>query len=709
MKAPVLVLAMACLAATGSATSSVRFVHKASGASARISFDGSSLSVPGYCRQSDCELKATQTALDAVKAELAAFKTSEGDAKASIRAEIRSLRATAASRATAEAESKTDAKNARDTQHASVKQSLDDHAAAARQARQAIVDNASRARKTAVESLTKADASVREHVNAESAARKVALDDVRATQADVQAALTESDAVLRHEDVLLHARIDEEVQSRLAGDDADRQLVLSSASQLRAETNQLVDAEVKARKAADTALHGSVQSETIAAVAAEAQARAVAVRAEAALRKAADDLLRSRVEDEATATDEAVTSAKRYADAAIAAESALRVKQQDMLAAAINKERQDRIIAAAKSASAQLLADAVQDGKISQEAEDRKAVLQQERQARQVAVADAVRLLEHSDQQLYGTLTRETQQKINAEASARTEADSLEQEARESLKELLVQESDKRKAAFSAAKDHADRAVAAEAVLRERQTGVLSAAFEEFKNTESSSRAQGDDYLETYVKEQVQVLQKNIGALEDKRKDAVAKLDAARVQAVQRLQDADTAIKNDVSTEVASRKSALTAISAAREAAVEELQRVDNDLRVAGDNLQNDLAQQVASEKAFKARLVFTPPVATTTASPPLSFCQDYAVKKGSTYYAWASPCSGGCSKAEKKMGWRHCTADEFANRPKSKAEFQNKCAASCFDARFNHCDWSNNHVRVENGGYDETILCHSA
>ena len=37
-------------------------------------------------------------------------------------------------------------------------------------------------------------------------------------------------------------------------------------------------------------------------------------------------------------------------------------------------------------------------------------------------------------------LTRETQQKINAEASARTEADSLEQEARESLKKILCDE-----------------------------------------------------------------------------------------------------------------------------------------------------------------------------------------------------------------------------------------------------------------------------
>ena len=128
-------------------------------------------------------------------------------------------------------------------------------------------------------------------------------------------------------------------------------------------------------------------------------------------------------------------------------------------------------------------------------------------------------------------------------------------------------------------------------------------------NKESISRAHGDEYLETYVKEQVQVLQKNIGDLEDKRKDAVAKLDAARVQAVARLQDADNAIKNDVSTEVANRESALTAINAAREAAVEELRRVDNDLRVAGDNLRNNLAQQVESEKAFKARLVFTPPV----------------------------------------------------------------------------------------------------
>ena len=136
MKASLLILAI--VATTGSATSSVRFVHKASQRSARISYDGHALSVPGYCRQSDCELKATQTALDAVKTELAAFKSAEGNAKASIRAEIASLRTNAASRAQAEAESKAEATAERASQHAAVTRSLDDHAVAAQQARQAI-------------------------------------------------------------------------------------------------------------------------------------------------------------------------------------------------------------------------------------------------------------------------------------------------------------------------------------------------------------------------------------------------------------------------------------------------------------------------------------------------------------------------------------------------------------------------------------------
>ena len=89
------------------------------------------------------------------------------------------------------------------------------------------------------------------------------------------------------------------------------------------------------------------------------------------------------------------------------------------------------------------------------------------------------------------------------------------------------------------------------------------------------------------------------------------------------------------------------------------------------------------------------------------SFCKDHAVKKGSTWYAWASPCSGSCSKAERKMGWRTCTVAEFNARPMNKAEFQNKCAAVCFDPKYNHCDWNDQHVHVENNSWHETILCH--
>ena len=99
--------------------------------------------------------------------------------------------------------------------------------------------------------------------------------------------------------------------------------------------------------------------------------------------------------------------------------------------------------------------------------------------------------------------------------------------------------------------------------------------------------------------------------------------------------------------------------------------------------------------------------IAVSAAAAAPSFCQDKAVLKGNTYYAWASPCSGSCSTAERKMGWRHCTVAEFNARPMNKAEFQNKCAATCFDPKYDHCDWNNPHVRVENNSWHETILCH--
>merc|ERR1711871_1080127 len=81
--------------------------------------------------------------------------------------------------------------------------------------------------------------------------------------------------------------------------------------------------------------------------------------------------------------------------------------------------------------------------------------------------------------------------------------------------------------------------------------------------------------------------------------------------------------------------------------------------------------------------------------------------EEGNTWYAWASPCSGSCSRAERKMGWRTCTVAEFNNRPLTKADFGNKCAATCFDPKYNHCDWGDKHVREDDACSPDTILCH--
>jgi len=92
----------------------------------------------------------------------------------------------------------------------------------------------------------------------------------------------------------------------------------------------------------------------------------------------------------------------------------------------------------------------------------------------------------------------------------------------------------------------------------------------------------------------------------------------------------------------------------------------------------------------------------------------DYAVYKNGFYWAWASPCSGGCSTVEpiKVPGWRFATEQEWASRP-DVADFGTpdsfKCAASHFDYTYLHCDYSDAASgylsRIPNGEHHETWL----
>lgn len=92
----------------------------------------------------------------------------------------------------------------------------------------------------------------------------------------------------------------------------------------------------------------------------------------------------------------------------------------------------------------------------------------------------------------------------------------------------------------------------------------------------------------------------------------------------------------------------------------------------------------------------------------------DYAVYKNGYYWAWASPCSGGCSSIEpiKVPGWRYATEEEWALRP-DVTDFGTpdnfKCASTYFDNTWTHCDYYDGQsgylTRIPDNGSNETWL----
>jgi hypothetical protein len=86
-----------------------------------------------------------------------------------------------------------------------------------------------------------------------------------------------------------------------------------------------------------------------------------------------------------------------------------------------------------------------------------------------------------------------------------------------------------------------------------------------------------------------------------------------------------------------------------------------------------------------------------------------WAILSGGRYWAWASPCDGGCSVADpnKVEGWRYATEEEWANRP-AQSEFLDIygnviCAASQFDNTYSHCDYGNPEERIPTGSWHES------
>ena len=57
-------------------------------------------------------------------------------------------------------------------------------------------------------------------------------------------------------------------------------------------------------------------------------------------------------------------------------------------------------------------------------------------------------------------------------------------------------------------------------------------------------------------------------------------------------------------------------------------------------------------------------------------------------YYAWVSPCSGGCSQVNDLLGWHYCSDAQWAARPSKDALLAEGCSAFCFDPSHDHCDY---------------------
>jgi len=84
-----------------------------------------------------------------------------------------------------------------------------------------------------------------------------------------------------------------------------------------------------------------------------------------------------------------------------------------------------------------------------------------------------------------------------------------------------------------------------------------------------------------------------------------------------------------------------------------------------------------------------------------------YTKGKNGVLFTWASPCSGGCSKATPQCGWGICTPKQWEGLPSEQMKKDKPCSSKIFDQKYGHCDPSNKFVRVEDGSYNELVFCH--
>jgi hypothetical protein len=74
--------------------------------------------------------------------------------------------------------------------------------------------------------------------------------------------------------------------------------------------------------------------------------------------------------------------------------------------------------------------------------------------------------------------------------------------------------------------------------------------------------------------------------------------------------------------------------------------------------------------------------------------------------YTWASPCSGGCSRAQPKCGWNLCSDAQWRSLPEAQMRQDFPCAAHVFDPQHNHCDKQNRLVQRFDNSYNELVFC---
>ncbi|WP_456469985.1 hypothetical protein [Caminibacter sp.] len=91
------------------------------------------------------------------------------------------------------------------------------------------------------------------------------------------------------------------------------------------------------------------------------------------------------------------------------------------------------------------------------------------------------------------------------------------------------------------------------------------------------------------------------------------------------------------------------------------------------------------------------------------SDCPQWATYYNHRCWAWASPCSGGCSTitfSHVASGWRFVKSESEWNLRPDKSMIQH-CAAPYFDNKWTHCDSGNTPVWKYDGSYNELwVVC---